>query len=161
MFPAAAILPLFIKVRDLGLLDTPWGVVLPQVAFSLGMGILLLRNAFRALPDEMLDAALIDGCGYGRYLVHVTLPLSGPILTTVGIIAIVARWNNYLLPLIRLDSDSNFPWPFGLMEYQGQYMTVWQLVLAFITLGVLPAVLVFVLAQRYVVAGLMAGAVKG
>lgn len=162
LFPAAtAILPLFIKVRDLGLLDTPWGVVLPQVAFALGMGILLMRNAFRSLPDELLDAALIDGCGYFRYLLHVTLPLSRPILATVGIIAFVASWNNYLLPLILLDSDANFPWPLGLMEYQGQYMTAWQQVLAFITLSILPAIVVFVLAQRYIVAGLTAGAVKG
>jgi raffinose/stachyose/melibiose transport system permease protein len=161
LFPAAtAILPLFIKVRDLGLLDTPWGVVLPQVAFGLAMGILLLRNAFKALPDELLDAAMIDGCGYGRYLIHVTLPLSRPILATVGIIAFVASWNNYLLPLILLDSDSNFPWPLGLMEYQGQYMAAWQLVLAFITLSILPAVAVFVFAQRYIIAGLTAGAVK-
>jgi raffinose/stachyose/melibiose transport system permease protein len=162
LFPAAtAILPLFVKVRDLGLLDTPWGVVLPQVAFSLAMGILLLRNAFKALPDELLDAALIDGCGYGRYLIHVTLPLSRPILATVGIIAFVASWNNYLVPLIMLNSDTNYPWPLGLMQYQGQYMAAWQLVLAFITLSILPAVLVFILAQRYIVAGLTAGAVKG
>ncbi len=162
LFPAAiAILPLFIKVRDLGLLDTPWGVVLPQVAFALGMGILLLRNAFKALPDELLDAALIDGCGYVRYLLHVTLPLSRPILATVGIIAFVASWNNYLLPLILLDTTEKFPWPLGLMEYQGQYMAEWQQVLAFITLSILPAIVVFVLAQRYIVAGLTAGAVKG
>ena len=89
------------------------------------------------------------------------LTLSRPILATVGIIAFVASWNNYLLPLILLDSDENFPWPLGLMEYQGQYMTAWQLVLAFITLSILPAVAMFVLAQRYIITGLTAGAVKG
>jgi raffinose/stachyose/melibiose transport system permease protein len=162
LFPAAtAILPLFIKVRDFGLLDTPWGVVLPQVAFGTAMAILLLRNAFKALPDELLDAALIDGCGYVRYLLHVTLPLSRPALATVGIIAFVASWNNYLLPLILLDSDGNYPWPLGLMQYQGQYMAEWQLVLAFVTLSILPAIIVFLVAQRYIVAGLTAGAVKG
>jgi len=162
MFPAAtAILPIFIKVRNLGLLDTPWGVVLPQVAFGLGMAILLLRNAFKQLPSELLDAALVDGCGYVRYFLLVTLPLSLPILSTVAIIAFVGSWNNYLLPLILLNSDGNFPWPLGLMAYQGEYSTAWQLVLAFITLTILPAILMFLLAQKYIISGLTAGAVKG
>ncbi|MDQ0473324.1 carbohydrate ABC transporter permease [Labrys wisconsinensis] len=162
MFPAAtAILPIFIKVRNLGLLDTAWGVVLPQVAFGLGMAVLLLRNAFRQLPSELLDAALVDGCGYVRYFLLVTLPLSLPILATVAIVAFVGSWNNYLLPLILLNSDANFPWPLGLMAYQGEYSTAWQLVLAFITLTILPAILMFLLAQKYIVAGLTAGAVKG
>ncbi len=85
MFPAAtAILPLFIKIRDLGLLDTYWGVVLPQVAFGLAMSILLFRNFFRQLPSELFDAALVDGCGYIRFFRYVTLPLSRPILAVVG-----------------------------------------------------------------------------
>ncbi|MCB8881462.1 carbohydrate ABC transporter permease [Acidisoma cellulosilytica] len=162
MFPAAAaILPLFIRVRQLGLVDTPWGVILPQVAFGLAMAVLLLRNAFRQLPTELLDAALVDGCSYIRYFTHITLPLSRPILSTVGVIAFVGSWNNYLVPLIMLDSNSLFPWPLGLMDYQGEYSTAWQLVLAFITLTILPAILMFLLAQRYIVEGLTAGAVKG
>ena len=85
LFPiATAILPLFIKIRDLGLLDSYLGVVLPQVAFSLAMSILLLRNAFKQLPSELLDAAMMDGCGYFRYFFFITLPLSGPILSTVA-----------------------------------------------------------------------------
>ncbi len=162
MLPAAtAILPLFIQVRDLGLLDSYTGIVLPQAAFGLSMAILLLRNGFRALPTELLDAARIDGCGYARYFFHITLPLSRPILSTVGIVAFVGSWNNYLLPLILLNSTSLYPWPLGLMDYQGEYSTAWQLVLAFITLTILPAIVVFVAAQRLMVAGLTAGAVKG
>ncbi len=162
MFPAAAaILPLFLQVRQLGLVDTPWGVILPQVAFGLAMGVLLLRNGFRQLPHELMEAALVDGCGYMRYFFHVTLPLSRPILATVAIIAFVGSWNNYLLPLIMLNSDARYPWPLGLMAYQGEYSTSWQLVLAFITLTILPAIAMFVLAQRYIVEGLTAGAVKG
>jgi raffinose/stachyose/melibiose transport system permease protein len=162
MFPAAAaILPLFIRVRQLGLVDTPWGVILPQVAFGLAMGVLLMRNAYRQLPSELLDAALVDGCGYMRYFAYITLPLSRPILSTVGIIAFVGSWNNYLVPLIMLDTNSLYPWPLGLMDYEGQYSTSWQLVLAFITLTILPAIIMFVLAQKYIVEGLTAGAVKG
>ncbi len=162
LFPAAtAVLPLFIKIRDLGLLDSYWGVILPQVAFSLAMGILLLHNAFKQLPAELLDAAMMDGCGYFSYFFYITLPLSGPILSTVGVIAFVGSWNNYLLPLVVLNSESRYPWTLGLMAYQGQYSTSWQLVLAFITLTILPAILMFLVAQRYIVAGLTAGAVKG
>jgi raffinose/stachyose/melibiose transport system permease protein len=162
LFPAAAaVLPVFVKVRDLGLLDSYWGIILPQVAFSLSMAVLLLRNAFRQLPGELFDAAMIDGCGYFLFFRHVTLPLSGPILSTVAVIAFVGSWNGYLLPLVVLNSESRYPWTLGLMAYQGQYSTSWQLVLAFITLTILPAVVMFLLAQRYIVAGLTAGAVKG
>ena len=161
LFPVAtAILPLFIKIRDLGLLDSYWGVILPQVAFSLAMAVLLLRTAFRQLPAELLDAAMMDGCGYFRYFFYITLPLSGPILSTVGVIAFVGSWNGYLLPLVVFNSESRYPWTLGLMAYQGQYSTSWQLVLAFITLTILPAILMFLLAQRWIVAGLTAGAVK-
>jgi raffinose/stachyose/melibiose transport system permease protein len=162
LFPAAtAILPLFIKVRDLGLLDTYFGVVLPQVAFSLAMSILLLRRFFRDIPGELLEAALIDGCSYFNYFRYVTLPLSRPILATVGTIAFVHSWNAYLVPLVMLNSDSLYPWPLGIMVYQGEYSSEWHLILAFITLTILPTVLLFLLAQKHIVAGLTAGAVKG
>jgi len=162
MFPAAtAILPLFIKIRDLGLLDTYWGVVLPQVAFGLGMSVLLFRNFFRQLPAELFDAAQVDGCGYIRFFRYVTLPMSRPILAVVGVIVFVHSWNSYLLPLVVLNRDSIYPWPLGMMAYQGEYSTDWQLVLAFVTLTILPALVMFIAAQKFLVAGLTAGAVKG
>ena len=122
LFPAAtAVLPLFIKVRDLGLLDTYFGVVLPQVAFSLAMSILLLRRFFKDLPYELLEAALVDGCTYINFFRYVTLPLSRPILATVGTITFVNSWNAYLLPLVMLNTDNLYPWPLGIMVYQGEY----------------------------------------
>ncbi len=162
MFPVAtAILPLFIRIRDLGLLDTYWGVVLPQVAFGLGMSILLFRRFFQNVPAELFDAAFVDGCGYLGYFWHITLPLSRPILATVGIIAFVASWNSYLLPLILLNTEGKYPWPLGIMVYQGEYSKDWQLILAFITLTIMPTIIVFFAAQKHIVAGLTAGAVKG
>ncbi|WP_420963341.1 carbohydrate ABC transporter permease [Brucella sp. IR073] len=161
MFPAAtAILPLFIRIRDLGLLDTYWGVILPQVAFGLGMSILLFRNYFRNLPGELFEAAFVDGCGYIRFFWHVSLPLSRPIIATVGIISFVNSWNSYIVPLIMLNSESKYPWPLGIMVYRGEFGTQWQLVLAFITLTILPTVIVFFIAQKHIIAGLTAGAVK-
>ncbi len=161
MFPAAtAILPLFIRIRDLGLLNSYWGVVLPQVAFGLGMSILLFRNYFRNLPEELFQAAFVDGCGYMRFFWHVTLPLSRPIIATVAIVSFVASWNSYILPLIILNSESIYPWPLGIMVYRGEFGTEWQLVLAFITLTIMPTIIVFFLAQKHIIAGLTAGAVK-
>ncbi len=162
LFPAAtAILPMFIKVRDLGLLDSHLGVVLPQVAFALAMSILLLRRFFKDLPTELLEAALVDGCSYPKFFRYVTLPLSRPILATVGTITFVHSWNAYLIPLVMLNSDSLYPWPLGIMVYQGEYSTEWHLILAFITLTILPTIILFLFAQKHIVAGLTAGAVKG
>ena len=162
LFPAAtAILPLFIKVRDLGLLDSYFGVVLPQVAFALAMSILLLRRFFKDVPLELLEAAQIDGCSYIEFFRYVTLPLSRPILATVGTIVFVNSWNAYLIPLIMLNSDNLYPWPLGVMVYQGEYSSEWHLILAFVTLTILPTIVLFLFAQKHIVAGLTAGAVKG
>ena len=162
LFPAAtAILPLFIKIRDLGLLDTYWGVVLPQVAFGVATSVLLLRNYFKQLPAELFEAALIDGAGYFKFFWYIVLPLSRPILATVSVIVFVHSWNAYLLPLVVFNRESNYPWPLGIMAYQGEYSTEWNLVLAFITLTILPAVIMFFAAQKHIIAGLTAGSVKG
>jgi raffinose/stachyose/melibiose transport system permease protein len=162
LFPAAtAVLPLFIRVRDLGLLDTYFGVALPQVAFSLAMSVLLLRRFFKDIPYELLEAALVDGCSYVNFFRYVTLPLSRPILATVGTITFVNSWNAYLLPLVMLNTDALYPWPLGIMVYQGEYSSEWHLILAFITLTILPTIILFLVAQKHIVAGLTAGAVKG
>lgn len=162
MFPAAtAMLPLFIRVRDLGLLDTYWGVVLPQVAFGLGMAILMLRGFFRQLPHELWEAARVDGCGYFQFYLRITLPLSRPILATVAVFALVASWNSYMLPLIMFNAPEMYPWPLGIMNYQGEYSTEWNKILAFVTLTLAPAIAFFLIAQRHIVAGLAGGAVKG
>lgn len=160
-FPfATAILPLFLKVRDLGLLNTHWGVILPQVAFGLAASVLLMRNAFRQIPPELVEAALIDGASYGRIFWSIILPLSLPILSTVAIISFVTSWNNYLLPLVVLNSPELYPWPLGLMQFKSLYSTDWPKILTYITITILPAVTVFLVAQKYIVAGLTAGAVK-
>lgn len=160
-FPfATAILPLFLKVRDLGLLDTHWGVILPQVAFGLAASVLLMRNAFRQIPEELVEAALVDGASYARIFWSIILPLSLPILSTVAIITFVTSWNNYLLPLVVLNSPENYPWPLGLMDFRSLYSTDWPRILTYITVTILPAITVFLVAQKYIVSGLTAGAVK-
>lgn len=162
LFPAAtAILPLFIKMRDLGLLDKHLGIIIVQVAFSLSFSVLLFHNFFKELPKELIDAARMDNCGYLRIYWYITLPLSLPIIATVGVFNFVTSWNNFLLPLIALNTDANYTWPLGIMQFQGQYGSDWPRILAYLTLSILPAIAFFLLAQRYIISGLTGGAVKG
>tara|TARA_B100000212_G_scaffold103995_1_gene76877 strand:- start:1647 stop:2282 length:636 start_codon:yes stop_codon:yes gene_type:complete len=96
MFPfASAIIPLFLKVRDFGLLGTYWAVVLPQIAFGLGFAILLFRGFFKQIPPELFDAAYVDGCNYSNFFFRITIPLSVPIFSTVAVVTFVTSWNNY------------------------------------------------------------------
>ncbi len=162
LFPAAtAILPLFIKMRDLGLLDSHLGIILVQVAFSISFSVLLFHNFFKELPKELVDAARMDNCGYIRIYWYVTLPLCLPIIATVGVFNFVGSWNSFLLPLIALNSDAKYTWPLGIMQFQGQYGSDWPRILAFLTLSITPAIAFFLLAQRYIISGLTGGAVKG
>ncbi|MEZ2221585.1 carbohydrate ABC transporter permease [Rhizobium sp. RCC_161_2] len=162
VFPfATAILPLFIKVRDLGLLDSYWAVILPQTAFGLSLSILLFKTFFEQLPKELFEAAYVEGCGYIRFFFQFTLPLSTPILATVGVFVFVQSWNNFLLPLVVINSRDLFTWPLGMMQFRGEYLVEWNRILAFISLTILPAIIFFVAAQKYIVAGLTGGAVKG
>jgi raffinose/stachyose/melibiose transport system permease protein len=162
MFPfATAILPLFIKIRDLGLLDNYLGVILPQTAFSLAFAIVLFKSFFEQLPHELFEAAYVDGCGYIGFFFRFTLPLSTPILATVGTFAFVQSWNNYLLPLVVINSREMFTWPLGMMQFRGEYIVEWNKILAFVTLTIVPAIVFFIAAQKYIVAGLTRGSVKG
>lgn len=162
LFPAAtAVLPLFLKLRDFGLLDTHLGIILAQTAFSLSFSILLFHNFFSELPKELIEAARMDNCGYIKIYFYITLPLSLPIIATVGVFAFVASWNNFLLPLISLNTPEKYTWPLGIMQFRGEYGTDWSRILAYLTLTILPAVAFFLAAQRYIISGLTGGAVKG
>ena len=131
------------------------------MAFSLSFSILLFNNFFKELPKELVDAARMDNCGYIRIYWYITLPLSLPIIATVGVFNFVGSWNSFLLPLITLNTDANYTWPLGIMQFQGQYGSDWPRILAYLTLSILPAIAFFLLAQRYIISGLTGGAVKG
>jgi raffinose/stachyose/melibiose transport system permease protein len=162
MFPfATAIVPLFLQVRDFGLLDNPVGVILPQTAFSMAFAIVLLRSFFQELPKELFEAAYVDGCSYVRFFFRFTLPLSTPILATVGTFVFVQSWNNYLLPLVVLNDQKLFTWPLGIMQFRGEYIVDWSKILAFVSLTIIPALVFFTVTQKYIVAGLTRGSVKG
>ncbi len=161
LFPlSVAILPLFVQLRQLGLIDSLVGVALPQVAFQLPLSILLLRGFFRAVPGELEDAAYIDGCGPVGFLWRVLMPLSLPALAVVSVLTMVSTWNQFLLPLIVLNRDENWTLPLGVMQFQGQYAADLGQIMAFVVLAMVPAVLFYLVAERYLIAGLTAGAIK-
>ena len=161
MFPmATAAVPLFVLIRDLGLLDTYMAIVLPKVAGGLSVAIVLFSNYFRQLPTELFEAAAVDGCGYWRYYLYIVMPLAGPIVATVSIVNFVACWNMYFLPLVLLSSPEMMTWPVRLMDYTGERGSDWGLICAYVTLTMLPTIIVFLLAQRHILSGLTAGAVK-
>jgi raffinose/stachyose/melibiose transport system permease protein len=162
LFPVAiAILPIFIMVRNLGLLDNPLGVALPQAAFGLPVTIIILRPFFHSIPSDLQDAAAIDGCGPFRFFVRILLPLSRPVLATVSVLAIVGSWNAFLLPLVVLTDSSGWTLPLGVTNYSQQYTTDTAKVLAFTTLSMVPALIFYAFAERQLIRGLTSGAVKG
>lgn len=162
MFPfATAIVPLFLQIRDLGLLDNPLGIILPQTAFSMAFAVVLLRSFFSQLPKELFEAARVDGCGYVGFFFRFTLPLSTPILATVGTFVFVQSWNNYLLPLVVINQREMQTWPLGIMQFRGEFSVEWNKILAFVSMTILPALVFFTFTQKYIVAGLTRGSVKG
>lgn len=162
LFPiAVAILPLYITLRQASLIDSLWGVILPQIAFGLPSNILILRGFFSSLPRELDEAAAMDGCTTVGFFVRILLPLMRPALAAVAVLSMVASWNNFFLPLLVLNSEQLYTLPLGIQQFQGQFGTDWGRVLAFVSLALAPTVGFYLLAERQIVAGLTAGAVKG
>jgi raffinose/stachyose/melibiose transport system permease protein len=162
LFPiAVAILPLYITLRQAKLVDSLWGIILPQVAFGLPGNILILRGFFATIPRELDEAAAIDGCSPAGFFVRVLLPLMRPALAAVAVLTMVYSWNDFFLPLLVLNSDKLYTLPLGIMQFQGQFGTDWARVLAFVSLSLIPTIIFYLFAERQIVAGLTAGAVKG
>ncbi|HEX5695348.1 MAG TPA: carbohydrate ABC transporter permease [Acidimicrobiia bacterium] len=162
LFPVAvAILPLFITLRQTGLLNNPLGIALPQAAFGLPLSIVILRPFFRSIPRDLEDAAAIDGCGPFRFYWSVMLPLSRPVLSTIAVLTIVGSWNAFLLPLLILIDPGQWTLPLGINNISAQYVTDTAAILAYTTLAMIPALIFYFIAQRQIVSGLTAGGVKG
>ncbi|MGW6130737.1 carbohydrate ABC transporter permease [Cellulomonas sp. NPDC055163] len=161
LFPlTVAIIPLFLMIRDLNLNNTFWGVALPQAAFALPMTIVILRPFLMALPKELEEAAMIDGTSRVGFFWRILLPLSGPGLVTVGVLAFVASWNAYLLPLLILSDPTTQTLPLGVASFSSEHAQDTAGVLAFTSLAMIPALVFFLAMEKRIVNGLQ-GAVKG
>lgn len=161
LFPlTVAIIPLFLMVRDLGLQNSIWGVALPQAAFALPTTVVILRPFLRALPKELEEAAQIDGTSRIGFFWRILLPLSGPGVVTVGVLAFVASWNAYLLPLLILSDPNAQTLPLGVATFSSEHSQDTAGVLAFTTVAMIPALVFFLAMEKRIVSGLQ-GAVKG
>lgn len=161
MFPmTVAITPLYIMIRGLGLMNTHWGIILPQIAFALPTTIIILVPFLRAIPKELEEAASIDGASRLGFFWRMVVPLSVPGVVTVGILAFIASWNSYMLPLFILSDDAMYTLPLGVQSFASQYSVDTARVLAFTSLSMIPALVFFSLFERRIVGGLT-GAVKG
>jgi raffinose/stachyose/melibiose transport system permease protein len=162
LFPiAVAILPLYLTLRQANLVDNLWGIILPQIAFDLPFNILILRGFFTQVPLELEEAAAIDGYGSFGFFWRILVPLTRPVLAAVAVLTMVRSWNNFFLPLLVLNNEPLYTLPLGIMQFQGQYGSDWASVLAFIALSLVPTIGFYLIAERQIVAGLTAGAVKG
>jgi multiple sugar transport system permease protein len=159
--PIATASPLYVGLGAVGLLDTLPGLVVPYTSFSLPLALWLLTTTFRALPAELYRAARVDGCTPAGAFRRVLLPLAGPGLATAALLVFVFAWNELLYAITFVTSPSRRTVPVALALFAGEFRDPWVVLAAASTIATVPVVLVAVLFQRRVVAGLTAGAVKG
>jgi raffinose/stachyose/melibiose transport system permease protein len=162
MFPiTVAIMPVYLVIRQMHLTNNLLAVILVQTAFGISGNILILRGFFQSIPAELQDASYIDGCSAFDFFWRILLPLARPALSAVAALAMIVSWNDLLTPLVFIDREVLWTLPLGTMQFQGQYGTDLNLVAAFVTLSALPTIIFYLFAERQIVAGLTAGAIKG
>ncbi len=154
------IIPIFLLMRDLGLIDNPLAIILPGLISA--FGVFLMRQFFKQMPQELFDAARVDGAGHVRSFLQIALPLAGPAMATLGIITFNATWNAYFLPLIFLNSWHKMTLPQGIALLTG-YMGSGNpsVVMAAVTMAILPVLIVFIAAQRWIIEALTRSGLKG
>jgi len=156
-----AVIPLFIELRALGLIDNRLGLVLVYAAMGLPSTVFIMTGFLRTIPAELEEAARIDGASEGRILLRIMLPLSRPALVIAGIHNAVPIWNDFFFPLVLIQSDHAKTLPQGLTVFMGEYSTDWGVLFAGLTLSALPLTLIYIALSRQFIAGLTSGAVKG
>jgi len=162
MFPTAvAILPLYLTIRSAGMVDTYWGIILPQIGFGLPLTIIVLRGFFAQIPKEIEEAAAIDGASIMGMFFYIVLPIVRPALASMAVLVMVSSWNAFFWPLLVINSTEMYTLPLGVMQFSSQFGTDYGRVLAFVTLSMVPAIAFYLVAERQIVSGLTAGAMKG
>jgi raffinose/stachyose/melibiose transport system permease protein len=151
------ILPLFYLMQTLGLFDSQFGLILVYAATGIPFGVFIMTTFFRQVPDELEEAADLDGAGAFRTFFTIMVPLVRPAISTVVIFQFVPLWNDFFYPLILLRSDSNYTLPVGVSTFFGQYQTDWGLIMAGLVITTIPIIAMFVFATRRVISALTAG----
>lgn len=159
---AAVVTPLFATMNSLGLRDSYLGVLVPLVSFNVLVMLLLMKNHFESIPQELVEAAILDGARPIGVFLRIFLPLSGPVLANVSVLSFVYSWNEYLLPNLLLSTESKYPVTQAISLLQYERMSQEQIgqLYAGLILMTIPSVIVYLFSQRYLQSGLTAGAVK-
>lgn len=158
--PVLTLVPLFVLIRTIGLIGHYSGVILPYIAGNEVLGIFILRAFFASLPEELFEAARIDGASEIQVFLRVAVPLVRPAVTAIAILTILLTWNDYVLPLLVLTDDSVKTLVLGLVTFQTRYVTNYGPEMAGYTIGALPLLLLFSFGMRQFISGLTAGALK-
>ncbi len=162
MFPhILLVIPLYLLIQRMGMLNTHFALFLAYTAFSLPFTVWLLRGFFEAIPAELEEAAEIDGASMLTTFHKIILPLAGPGLAAVTMFSFIRAWNEFLFALVFLSSRDLFTMPIGLASFQEEFTFRWDLIMAGAGKITLPVLLLFLLMQRFIVQGLLGGALKG
>ena len=159
--PVVLLVPIYALVERLGLIDTRAGVILVYAAMQVPFTVWVLKTFFDAVPRPLFEAARLDGASRARTLWTIVLPIVAPGLAASAVFNLAAYWSEFCLALVLLDSQERFTMPLGLFSFQSAYETDWQLLAAASFIALVPVIAAFALLQRYFIAGLTAGAVKG
>ncbi len=152
--------PLLVMMKHLGIANSIAALIPPYLAFGMPFQIFVMRGFFRLLPTELIEAARVDGASNAVIFFRIMLPLSLPPLATLAIIDTLATWNEFLIALVLISEQSSRTVPVGLLQFQGQFNSQYTLLMAGVLISILPVLVIFILLQRYFVAGLTGG-VKG
>lgn len=156
--PQVTVLPLFLEIRGLGLVNSFGGVLVAAIATV--FGIFLIRQFAVGIPDELLDAARLDGAGELRIYWTIVLPLLRPILVTLGVFTFLSSWNDFMWPLVVLTDESRYTLPLALANLSGEHVQDTELMMAGAVVTVLPVLLLFLAVQRHYIEGILMGGVK-
>lgn len=155
------IVPLFYQIKDLGLVNNLWGLILALVGTGVPFGVYLMRSFFRDLPDALAEAARVDGASEWEIFFRIMLPLARPGLLALGVFSFLGAWNEYFFSILLLITEDSRTIPIGLVRFQQDNMSEYGPLFAAITLAIIPSILIYSVLQRQFISGLAAGATKG
>lgn len=159
--PQVCLIPLYTMLDRMGLINTPWAMILPYIAFRLPLSILLIRSYFIGIPREIEESAIIDGCSDFRIYRSIYLPIARPILVTVVVLTAYYAWNEFLFATIFINSEKYKTIPSGLMNFRDALQTDWGVLLAGMVISAVPMIILLIVLQKHLVRGLSEGGVKG
>jgi multiple sugar transport system permease protein len=153
------VIPWYVMARSMGWLNTIWGIMFPGM--MTGFGVFLMRQFFLGVPDELIDAARVDGIGEFRIFWQVALPLVAPALSALAIFAFLGNWTAFLWPLIVTSDPNLYTVPVGLASLSGEFQTDWEMIMTGSSIATIPTLVVFIVLQRHIVNGIMLAGLKG